>query len=145
MTNLDMQKVVYFVHGHYLLQYGRPLVNGEFEAWSYGPVHRVLYDALKRHEDLPINEKIVGFDPIRRRTRELPGLDDSDAIAVLDQVLDHYLNMPTFALVELTHRNATPWSRTIEDARTRVNVGMKIPNELIVECFEGRIGPGSLE
>lgn len=55
VTNLDLQKIVYFLHGHYLVRHQRPLVEGEFEAWPYGPVHRVLYDAFRAYNDTPIS------------------------------------------------------------------------------------------
>ena len=137
VTNLDLQKIVYFLHGHYLVRHHRPLVEGEFEAWPYGPVHRVLYDAFRGYNDTPIEGRASAFDPIRRRPRELPPLDDSDAIALIDEVLGHYLDMPTFSLVELTHGPGTPWSRTVEAAEKRVNVGMRISDDTIARYFEG--------
>jgi uncharacterized phage-associated protein len=139
VTNLDLQKIVYFLHGHSLIAYNTPLVNGEFEAWTYGPVHRVLYDAFKVFNDTPVDGRATAFDPIRRTIRELPRLSDPHALALLDNVLDFYLDMPTRALVELTHSTGTPWTRTVEHAERRVNVGMKIPNALISKYFESPI------
>jgi uncharacterized phage-associated protein len=137
ITNLDLQKIVYFLHGHYLVRHHRPLVEGEFEAWPYGPVHRVLYDAFRSYNDTPIEGKAVAFDPIKRKPRELPTLDDSEALVLIDEVLDHYLDMPTFSLVELTHGPGTPWSRTVESAEKKVNVGMTISDAMIEKFFEG--------
>lgn len=137
ITNLDLQKIVYFLHGHFLRAHDRPLVRGEFEAWPYGPVHRVLYDAFKAYNDTPIEGRATAFDPVRRQVRELPELDDLDVVGVLDDVLDFYLDMTTGSLVRLTHSAGTPWSRTVEEAEKHVNVGMRIPDSLISEFFEG--------
>jgi|HubBroStandDraft_5_1064220.scaffolds.fasta_scaffold502063_2 uncharacterized phage-associated protein len=137
LTNLDVQKIVYFLHGHYLLRHRRPLVQGEFEAWPYGPVHRVLYDAFRDYDASPIDRLARAFDPIKRTTREMPALADKDAVALLDEFLDYYLGMSTYSLVELTHGAGTPWSRTVEDGEKRINVGMRISNELIRDFFEG--------
>lgn len=137
VTNLDMQKIVYFLHGHFLRRHGRPLVVGEFEAWQYGPVHRVLYDAFKRFEDGPIEARADRFDPIRQERKKLPRLDDSAANVVIGDVVDRYLDMPTWTLVAITHGEGTPWQLTMEQAQRRVNVGMRIPNALIAERFEG--------
>lgn len=137
ITNLDLQKIVYFLHGHFLRSHHRPLVRGEFEAWPYGPVHRVLYDAFRAYNDTPIEGRATAFDPVRRKPRELPELDDADALAVINEVLDFYLDMTTGSLVQLTHSNGTPWSRTVEEAEKHVNVGMRIPDSLILEFFEG--------
>ncbi|HJS87765.1 MAG TPA: type II toxin-antitoxin system antitoxin SocA domain-containing protein [Acetobacteraceae bacterium] len=137
ITNLDLQKIVYFLHGHYLRRYHRPLVQGEFEAWPYGPVHRVIYDAFKGYNDTPIDGRATAFDPVRRQRRELPALIDQDIIGLIDDVLDRYLDMSTYSLVQLTHDDGTPWSRTVRQAESRLNVGMKISDTLIEEYFEG--------
>ena len=123
VTNLDLQKIIYFLHGHFLRRFHKPLVTGEFEAWPYGPVHRVLYDAFKAYNDTPIEGRATAFDPVRRQVRELPELDDLDVVGVLDDVLDFYLDMTTGSLVRLTHSAGTPWSRTVEEAENHVNVG----------------------
>lgn len=136
ITNLDLQKLVYFMHGHFLLRHHRPLVQGEFEAWSYGPVHRVIYDAFKKYEDSPIGGHAMAFDPITRSLRQLGALRDREALATLDDLLGHYVAMSTYSLVDLTHRPGTPWSRTVEAAESRINIGMKISNAIIREFFE---------
>lgn len=137
ITNLDLQKIIYFLHGHYLRQHRKPLVEGEFEAWPYGPVHRVIYDAFKSYNDTPIDGRATAFDPVRRQRRELPTLADAAIVELIDAVLSHYLDMPTYSLVHLTHSEGTPWSRTVNEAERRLNVGMKISDKLIQECFEG--------
>ena len=47
VTNLALQKLLYFAHGHFLKQIGQPLVQGAFEAWNNGPVHPAIYHAFK--------------------------------------------------------------------------------------------------
>lgn len=138
LTNLDLQKIVYFMHGHYLRKTGKPLVSTEFEAWTYGPVSKIVYDAFKRYEDSPIDGRATAFDPVRRVASDLPSLTDPDALTVLNESLTYYLDMSTYLLVEFTHQPGTPWSAVVESAQDRPNVGIKIPNDLIAERFEGR-------
>ena len=38
ITNLSLQKIVYFCHVWSLIEFDRPLVKQRFEAWQYGPV-----------------------------------------------------------------------------------------------------------
>ncbi len=140
VTNLDLQKLLYFVHGHYLVRFRKSLVFDEFEAWTYGPVHRTVYDAFKHYDDTPIDSHASAYDPIRRQRRALPDLTDESVIEVMDSVLVRYLDMPTYLLVQLTHAEGTPWSLTVSAAERRPNVGMKIPNQLIEDCFEGSSG-----
>lgn len=137
LTQIDIQKICYFLHGHYLQTHGRPLVATEFEAWEYGPVQRALYGAFKRFEGEPITMLAVAFDPIRRRNVELPHISDNSVIDTIEKYLPYYLEIPSFELVNMTHRPGTPWSRTIADAETHVNVGMRIDNATIRSHFEG--------
>ena len=137
VSNLDLQKIVYFLHGHYLVQYHEPLVSGEFEAWPYGPVHRSIYDAFRAYNDTPIDGRATAFDPLKRQRRPLPPFSNERMVLMVNRVLDYYLDMPTFMRVELTHAEGTPWSRVVSDAEKRPNVGMRIPNDLIEKHFEG--------
>lgn len=137
LTNLDIQKLVYLLHGAFLQQTGRPLVQGEFEAWQYGPVHRVLYNAFRSAADGPIDGFARKLDPVTRTQVDLPKLNDPEAEEILDTNLNKFLSLPTHALVQLTHAPGTPWSRTFAEAETRPNVGMIISNSVIALHFEG--------
>ena len=55
LTNLHMQKMCYIAHMFHLGNEDRPLVDGNFEAWEYGPVHPVLYNKLKRFGPNPVS------------------------------------------------------------------------------------------
>lgn len=137
LTQIDIQKTTYFMHGHHLIDHGVALVDTEFEAWDHGPVQRSLYNAFKKFGDQPISEFALKFDPIKQVHYELPALSNNAAIATIDTHLEKYLELPSFTMVDITHENGTPWSRTVEAARTSVNIGMRIKNELIVSYFEG--------
>lgn len=137
LTNLDIQKMLYLLHGRFLQETGQPLVSGEFQAWEYGPVHRVLYDAFKANKDAPIDAPAKRLDPIRRRFVELPRLDNPQVEDFLDANLPHLLSWPTFKLVQITHAPGTPWSRTMEAGAEHTNLGMVITNEMIARHFEG--------
>lgn len=137
LTNLDLQKLVYLLHGAYLRQTGKPLVVGDFEAWQYGPVHRVLYNAFRHAGDSTIDAPARRLDPVKRTLSDLPRLDDEEAESVIDSTLPAFLQLPTHMLVQLTHASGTPWSLTMADAERRPNVGMVISEALILEHFEG--------
>ncbi len=46
ISNLALQKLLYFAQGIYLTQNKRPLVSGYFEAWKHGPMHPAVYRAF---------------------------------------------------------------------------------------------------
>ena len=47
LTNMRLQKMVFFCHARWLKEQGRPLITEPVVAWPHGPVTPVLYDALK--------------------------------------------------------------------------------------------------
>lgn len=47
ITNLKLQKVLYYIQLAYLKQEGKPLIDEDFEAWRHGPVIPSLYDKFK--------------------------------------------------------------------------------------------------
>ena len=49
MTNLRLQKLLYFAQGWHLARFGRPLFDASIEAWPYGPAVPEAYRAYKEY------------------------------------------------------------------------------------------------
>ena len=47
LTNLKLQKLLYFAQAKHLKVAGEPLFSDDIEAWKYGPVVRDVYNWLK--------------------------------------------------------------------------------------------------
>jgi uncharacterized phage-associated protein len=141
-TQIDVQKIVYFLHGHHLRDHDRPLVAEPFQALHYGPVQQVLLDAFCKYGDEPIRDLAVRFDPVRRTEHAFAPLSDNASVETIERYLDRYLALGSFDMVEMTHADGTPWSLTVQAARNVVNVGMRITDRLIRERFEGIEGEG---
>jgi hypothetical protein len=56
MTNLRLNKILYFAQIISLLENGRPLFLDDFEAWDLGPVIPSVYRKYKAYENTPIQE-----------------------------------------------------------------------------------------
>ena len=54
ISNLKMQKLVYYAQAYYLAINDAPLFNEEIEAWMHGPVIPDLYHLYKSYGDLAI-------------------------------------------------------------------------------------------
>ena len=72
ITNLSLQKLLYFAHGFCLVEDRKPLVNGHFEAWRHGPVHPLAYHAFKDVGRMPISFRADRVDPLTGEKRPLP-------------------------------------------------------------------------
>lgn len=42
LINLKLQKLMYYIQAWSLGINGKPMMNGKFEAWVHGPMHRVI-------------------------------------------------------------------------------------------------------
>lgn len=47
LTNLKLQKLLYYAQGYYLGENGEPLFPERIEAWQHGPVVAEIYHSLK--------------------------------------------------------------------------------------------------
>jgi uncharacterized phage-associated protein len=50
MTNMKLQKLLYYAQGQYLAEHEEPLFDEDIEAWSHGPVVPSVYRAFKEIE-----------------------------------------------------------------------------------------------
>ena len=135
VSNLALQKLLYFAHGHYLIQTGLPLVSGAFEAWNNGPVHPAVYHAFKASGREPINDRAFGRNIMTAETRALALPDNLEVRRYLRRVIDAYGHLSVGLLVAISHAPGGPWA-TIRDQATReVALGARIPDSLTRERF----------
>ena len=117
LTQINIQKLVYFAHGWHLAWRGEPLILDSIEAWQYGPVVRSLYNQFKRFGSNRITDKAVEFtiDASGRPLMALSCLDDSAngqyAKSVVGAIWKQYGLLKPFQLVELTHASGSPWDK----------------------------------
>jgi uncharacterized phage-associated protein len=48
LSNLKLQKLLYYAQGHYLATAGQPLFDDRIQAWSHGPVVPTVYHEYKK-------------------------------------------------------------------------------------------------
>jgi len=107
LTNLKLQKLLYFAQGRYLAKTGTPLFDEEIEAWQYGPVVRSVYNEYKSCGAFPITLFDLGSD-----YQELP----EDIKTFVKAIWDEYGRFSAGYLVNLTHEQGTPWSRHFQSS-----------------------------
>lgn len=137
ITNLSLQKLLYFIHGWFYSIYEEPLIKNKFEAWQYGPVQRVLYDQFKVFRDRPIrNVRTTYINPEDGQNIYKPyGIGESHQ-ETIKQVLDKYASYSAIQLVEKSHKEDSPWEFVWKQAEEAIYPGMKIPDALILEHFK---------
>lgn len=98
ISNMKLQKLLYYAQGFAMATLGKPLFNEDFEAWEYGPVLRVVYDRFKQYGSaaLPKPEKF-SFDEYTEDER-----------CLLDEIYRVFGQYSAWALSEMTHQTP-PW------------------------------------
>jgi len=101
MSNLKLQKLLYYAQGFYLALYDEPLFSEPIKAWKHGPVVPSVYHHFKEHSEfgLPRPKEIKALP---RQVRE-----------VLDEVYKVYGQFSAWKLRNLTHREP-PWAETAQ-------------------------------
>jgi uncharacterized phage-associated protein len=136
ISNLALQKLLYFAHGHFLIRTGKPLVQGGFEAWRYGPVHPAVYQAFKGEADRPIAVRASGRNVMTGESYELAVPDDANVHRHLNEVLCSYGHLSPGRLVDISHAPRGPWATTVNKAQTSVALGFRISDSVTLECFK---------
>lgn len=134
VSNLSLNKIVYFLHEFFLAQFGRPLVSAKIEAWDHGPVFRELYHQFKRFGRETITDLASRIDPATGE-REIPetSLSEEECLFLLDNC-NKLLEISPGKLVDMSHVKNGPWFRA-RYGDGRVNPGVEITNDLILESF----------
>jgi uncharacterized phage-associated protein len=98
LTNMKLQKLLYYAQGCHLAVFGEPLFDDAIEAWTYGPVVPTVYQTYK----------VCGRQPI-----EMPAGDanavNRDLADFLSVIAETFGQFSALALMKMTHKEA-PWA-----------------------------------
>jgi len=98
ISNLKLQKLVYYAQGFYLALFGEALFDNEIEAWAHGPVTPALYHEYKGFNNNNIEVDVRGDD-----------LDlTQQEFDLIDEVYSVFGQFSAWKLRNLTHEE-TPW------------------------------------
>lgn len=136
ISNLVLQKLLYFVHSLYLIENRLPLVSGYFEAWQYGPVHPVAYKAFKAAGGKPISFRACRQDPLSGRLESLARMNDATVSHVVRRVLNSFGGLTPGRLVEMSHARGAPWHFVVDDAKNSMALGLRITDKIILDRFK---------
>ncbi|AUC53007.1 hypothetical protein CDO87_07260 [Sagittula sp. P11] len=130
ISNLHLNKAIYFMHVDTLRDKGAPLVSAKIEAWEHGPVFREIYNQFKVFKRAPIerNAQKVDFD-----TGLLIDADFDFPASTEDwirQLCRFYAMVPAHVLYDVSHAKGGAWDHVYNKSGA-FNVGMEITEDLI--------------
>lgn len=109
VTNLKLQKLLYYVQGFSFQLFGKPAFKEDFVAWQYGLAIPELYHDYRSEYNI---------FPIRGKERVLENLS-CELQELIKAVVKHYGKINTLDLCEITKKekpwkkNYLPWSKEI--------------------------------
>lgn len=126
LTNLKLQKLLFYAQAWHLALQGEPLFDEDFQAWVHGPVLPSQYRRFSNYEWRPIVEEVAR-----------PHFDTGAIEAFLDEIIDVFGTESAVVLEQMTHRER-PWI----DARG--DIPMDVPSQARIDKAVMREYYGSL-
>ncbi|WP_219096617.1 Panacea domain-containing protein [Pseudomonas sp. UMAB-40] len=124
VSNLKLQKLVYYAQGFHLAVFDRPLFDDQIEAWTHGPVVPSVYHHYKQHGSGSIPYP-ADFDA---------NVFSAEQMDLLNEVQQIYGQYSAWRLRELTHEES-PWKNNFKPGA----VSLEIPVEEMRMFFKGLV------
>ena len=121
LTNLKLQKLLYYQQGFHLAFFGTPLFAEDVEAWMYGPVVPAVYDEYSAYGSSALPE-----------VKEPVSLSE-DEEELFNEVYDAYREFSAIGLMNRTH-SERPWLDAVPHDR-----GTVITQESMMAYFKAQI------
>ena len=107
LTNLKLQKLLYYQQGFHLAFFGTPLFDESVESWMYGPVVPCVYDEYSKYgsASLPVTTEAITLTEDEER--------------LFNEVFDAYREFSAIGLMNKTH-SERPWLEAVPHDRGTV-------------------------
>ncbi|EFW38142.1 DUF4065 domain-containing protein [Treponema phagedenis] len=113
ISNLQLQKILYYVQVACLQELGEPCFDDPIEAWQFGPVVRAVYYQYCGFGAFPIDWE---YDSI---------ISDSRKKTIIDTVIDEKKNLPPWALVFDDYSPGKAWSRVYKNNSPKATISLR--------------------
>ena len=123
ISNLKLQKMLYYLQGFFIAVFDKRLYLEPIEAWQYGPVVRDAYNHFKEFGPSSISLK---------EDEKIIDLNESEEELFKD-VMEEYGQFSAIKLMNMTHEEL-PWKKTFNK-----NPQGEITYDLLKEFFKTQI------
>ena len=130
MTNLRLQKLLYYAQAWYLANCEESLFEEDFEAWVHGPVLPSLYHDYKERGAQPIL-KDISMEEVEKKF-------EKDEINFLEGVAEVYMPYTGYQLELMTHHE-DPWLNAREGVESTEKSNSVISKDSMQEYYGARI------
>lgn len=127
ITNLRLQKLLYFIQGYSYCSKNEEMFREDMEAWPYGPVVPEVYFVYNGYSGAQIRREYDDVD-----------INDDDR-KIIDKVINVLSKYKDWDLVKATHEQDSPWAISIENfskdiAKSEIRKYFKEKCKVVVEA-----------
>lgn len=108
ITNLKLQKILYFAQAYYLAKLGKPLFGDIIEAWEYGPVVPSIYHQFKNKG----NKALIC-------EKDESNISEEDK-KILNSIWDTFGGYSASRLVDISHAHS-PWKNAYASNKKEIS------------------------
>lgn len=142
VTNMALNKLLYFAYEKMLIEEGVILTDARIEAWDHGPVFREVYHAFKVSGDGPIRERVqfysVDTGEVETSRVELP----PETASRLESLLRPLLPLSASRLRQVSHAKGGAWHQ-VWCYDGYANPGMEItPGRILLAATQREVSDG---
>lgn len=117
ISNLQLQKILYYVQVYFLKKENRALFEDDIEAWALGPVVRDVYT------------RYCGYGSAEIYETDDPSIEFTEKeMEIMDSIVEEKRSIKTWDLVNATHELGKPWDIVYKNGIGNKNV---IPKAVI--------------
>lgn len=117
ISNLQLQKILYYVQRENLRKTGQPLFENPIEAWQFGPVVPKVYYSFCGFGAMPITSQYKSQETMKQEDK-----------TCINAIVETKRSLNPWDLVEETHKKGGAWDCTYKDGKGNRSI---IPNALI--------------
>jgi len=123
ISNLQLQKILYYVQAAFLVKNGEPIFDEKILNWTYGPVIDEVYTEYRINGDSTIEKQDEYVEVVYDKEKSKILLAnkkfdesqfESGYKALINSIVDIYMDMDPFDLVEKTHLE-DPWMNSSQN------------------------------
>ena len=130
ISNLKLQKLLYYSQAWYLAIHSKPLFDEDFEAWIHGPVIPALYTEFQKFKWKPIS-------------KDAPEPSFPEEIKqFLYEVVDVYFSIDGYELEKMTHAE-DPWLKARGNLPIDASCNQIISKHSMQNYFKDRVKENS--
>ena len=137
VTNMALNKLVFFAFERVLIEEGALLTDAKIEAWDHGPVFREIYHGFKNYSDRPIKGRLEFYSFDTGKSEVVITHVDVATEKVLKDTLKPLIPLSASRLRNMSHIEGGAWHQVwCHDGYA--NPGMEITPQLVLDTAQER-------